>query len=649
MIGPGGTLISTFGSVLYKDLYRGVDVRFYGNNRELEYDVLVRPGADPAVVRFAYEGVEGLKITEAGGLEVILKEGKLLHKKPVIYQVINGERKTIDGSYRIIKGSDGSFTYGFEVVSYDHARGLVIDPVLLYSTYLGGSDADWGNGIAVDALGNAYVTGSTFSLDFPLSSPMQGSSAGVSDVYVTKINPAGTALVWSTYLGGSNGDSGNGIAVDAAGNVYIAGTTSSTDFPLMNPLQGVYGGGQDDAFIMKINSAGSALIYSTYLGGTLSDSSVGSAIDSLGAVYVTGRTSSRDFPLKNPLQGLYGGFDFDAFVTKINPSGSSYVYSTYLGGSSDETGFGIAVDSAGDAYVTGQTGSIDFPLMNPIQGTLSGVSVDAFITKIDPAGLSYVYSTYLGGFFYDSGNGIAVDRAGNAYVTGQTLSADFPLKNPLQGSFAGFADAFVTKINPAGTAIVSSTYIGGRDGDYGLGIAVDNTGEAYVTGYTYSTDFPLLNPVQRNFGGLYDGFILKMDSALSSLIFSTYLGGSGYDVVRSIAIDASDSAYVTGNSDSTDFPLMSPLQRHPGGSLDAFITKLSPPVVILAITPDAASVAEGSTLGYTVTATNTTPTRQCLQYWENVTLPDGSTYPSFVELMGPVDLCLNGGAQGLHI
>jgi len=660
------TNISTYGAVTYKDVYEKIDIKFYGNNRQLEHDVIVRPHGDISKVKFAYKGIQSLKVTKDGGLEVTLNNGKLIEKKPIIYQELNGKRAPVKGSYRIFKSNKENFAYGFTVASYDHTKKIVIDPVLVYSTYLGGTDNEYGNGIAVDNMGAAYITGYTGSTDFPLMNPIQGicvDPVSCTDAFITKINPGGTALVYSTYLGGNTIDIAYGIAVDSAGAAYITGYTASTDFPLMNPIQGV-GGGVIDAFITKLNPAGSALVYSTYLGGSISNISYGIAVDSSGSAYVTGETASTDFPLMNPIQVSLLGTQ-DAFITKLNPAGSAFVYSTYLGGTTTDSGRGIAVDSSGSAYVTGETGSTDFPLMSPIQGTCGGVELgfcaDAFVTKINPAGSAIVYSTYLGGSGpagggggdRDYGRGIAVDSSGSAYVTGQTYSTSFPLMNPIQGTIGslGYSDAFITRLTPAGSAFVYSTYLGGSSEDIGYGIAVDSSGSAYVTGETYSTDFPLMNPIQVIGGGIFnpDAFVTKINSAGSALVYSTYLGGSNVEYGGDIAVDLYGSAYVMGDTGSTDFPLMNPLQGIFGGGTDAFVTKISGtplPVVHLSIIPDVISVARGSILGYTLTITNTTAAIKCFQYWENVTLPGGFIFPGngAGSIFQPVPfLCFNAG------
>jgi len=635
--------IPTYEAVTYKDLYKNIDISFYGNNKDLEHDVIVRPGGDPSSVRLAYKGIKGLKITEDGDLEVSLEHGKIIEKRPLIYQEIEGRRVAVEGGYRILSDKDGAFAYGFEVASYDMTKDVVLDPVLEYSTYLGGSyDVTGSEGIAIDSAGAAYVTGYTASTDFPLVNPIQATQSGSYDAFVTKINPAGSAIVYSTYLGGSDYDYSYDISVDSAGNAYVTGYTASPDFPLINPLQDFLKGGSD-AFVTKINSAGSAFYYSTYLGGNDYDYGQGISVDSAGNAYVTGLTPSSDFPIINPVQWAFGGGTEDAFVSKITPTGSALVYSTYLGGTDFDSGNSIAVDSTGAAYVTGSTTSPDFPLINPLQAILDGGS-DAFITKINPTGSALVYSTYIGGMNFDLGHDIAVDNTGAAYVTGSTTSQDFPLLNPAQWIFGGIEDAFVTKITPTGSALVYSTYLGGSDLDEGFGIAVDSAGTAYVTGYTWSNDLPLVNPIQDVMGGAFDVFVTKINPSGSNLIYSTYLGGGASEIGNSIVVDSVGAAYVTGYTSSSDFPLMNPIQGTVAfGGTDAFISKisLSPlSVVTLVITPDATSVARGSTLGYNVTATNTTATKQCFNYWENVTLPGGSTYPPYGALFGPVHLCL---------
>jgi len=648
--------IPTYGNLTYKDLYKNIDIKFYGNNNNIEHDIIVRPGGDPSLVKFVYNGIKGLNVTDTGDLEILMREGTLIEQRPVIYQKIDGRRVAVEGSYRLLSAKkDGMFAYGFKVASYDHTKELIIDPVLVYSTYLGGSARDFAKDIAVDSTGSVYVTGQAASTDFPIAGAIQGVFAGGSeDVFVTKINSAGSALVYSTYLGGGLTDLGESIAIDSTGAAYVTGMTRSTDFPVLGATQGAFGGGGEDAFVTKINPAGSAIVYSTYLGGNLSEFGFGIALDNTNAVYVTGLTTSLNFPLVNPIQSLHGGGFQDAFVTKINPAGSAYVYSTYLGGGGSDAGNDIAVDASGAAYVTGQTASVDFPVASPLQGANAG-GIDAFLTKIDPAGAALVYSTYLGGSIGDDiGSGIALDSAGSVYVTGDTSSINFPTVAPIQALYGGgLTDAFVLKLNAPGTALIYSTFIGGTASDFGRAVAVDSKGIANVIGETFSGDFPLVSPIQATFGGvLEDAFVSRINAAGSAYLYSTYLGGNNDDMGFGIAVDITGNAYVTGGTASSDFPLVTPIQPTLGGGggfADAFVGKITDtplPVVSLVISPDTTTVPLGGTLGYNVTATNTTAVQQCFNYWENVTLPSGATFPAKDSLIKPVRrLCLAGGTS----
>ncbi len=643
--------LSTYSEVLYKDIYKNVDMRFYGKDGDIEYDVVVHPGADPSVARFAIEGAKEVRVTEEGEMEISLGQGRVIEERPVMYQEIDGKRVVVEGGYRLIGKMDGAFVYGFDVAAYDRTKDLVIDPLLEYSTYLGGSITDYGNAIAVDSTGAVYIAGQTNSSDFPVSNPIQGVYGGLSDAFVTKIDPTGTFVVYSTYFGGSDFDYASSLALDSAGAVYIAGQTFSPDFPLVGPVQGTMGGSYD-GFVAKIDPTGSSIVYSTYLGGFDVDDVYAIAVDSTGAAYVTGYTSSPDFPLMNPLQGAFGGVD-DVFVTKIDPSGSSLVYSTYLGGVDSDNGEGIVVDSTGTVYLSGYTSSPDFPLVNPIQSLFGGSWSDAFVAKIDPTGSTLLFSTFLGGSGGDDAPGLALDSAGMLYVAGSTSSTDFPVVNPIQAANAGWYDAFVSKIDTTTSSLLFSTYLGGTTSDGASAVAVDASGVATVAGYTSSADFPTVNPVQGTFGGLDDVFVAKMDASASSLLFSTFHGGAQTEQASGLALDSAGGAYVTGYTESADFPIVNEVQAALNGVADSFVFKISDaplPVVTIAVVPDAASVVAGSTFGYQVTALNTTTTQQCFQYWEDVTLPGGSTYPPSSALFGPVDLCLAPGAsQAVHL
>jgi hypothetical protein len=590
--------LPTYAQLTYANLFPGVTLAYAGGGGALEGTYTVAPGTDPAQIRWRYEGAEAVTLGAGGNLQIRLlaAQGLLTERAPVAWQDLNGQRVSVAARYTV--APDGSF--GFALGAYDRTQPLVIDPTLTYSTYLGGGDWDNAQGITVDAAGSAYVTGWTWSTAFPLQDPVQGTQAGYTDAFVTKFSPSGQALVYSTYLGGANLDSAYHIAVDAAGSAYVSGSTWSNNFPLQSPFQST-NAGADDAFVTKLSPSGAALVYSTYLGGSDQDDGSGIGVDAAGNAYVSGWTYSTNFPLQNPFQSTNAG-SLDAFVTKFSSSGQALVYSTYLGGTGSEYGKSIAVDAAGSAYVAGQTASANFPLQRPFQGIYGG-GLDAFVTKFSASGKALVYSTYLGGSNLDDGTGIAVDAVSSAYVTGDTYSANFPLQSPFQSRNAGTYDAFVTKLDPSGAALGYSTYLGGTRSDGSQGIAVDSAGSAYVAGQTTSADFPLQDPIQGAYGGVGDAFVTKLSSSGTELAYSTYLGGTGDDQGHGIAVDAAGSAYVTGETYSIDFPLQNPFQStYGGGSYDAFVAKVSQPLA----TPTAAP-----TLTPTATATVTSHTLYC--------------------------------------
>jgi len=564
------TNIPTYRGLIYRDIYPNIDLRLYGKGGVLDYEFVVKPGASPDDIALAVTGADSLAI-EGGELIVTTAFGDIKQSQPYIYQQIGDEIVQVEGGFRL--ASDN--TYGFAAAVYNGSYPLIIDPTLGYSTYLGGSSTDAGYGIAVDASGCAYITGTTGSTDFPTLNPYQGTKTGSNDVFVAKLSAAGNSLIYSTYLGGSSNDAGYGIAVDGSGCAYITGYTSSEDFPTQNAYQ-VARAGSEDAFVAKLSAAGNSLIYSTYLGGSggsYGATGLGIAVDGSGCAYITGETYSTNFPTQNPYQVANAG-GVDAFVAKLSAAGNTLIYSTYLGGSSSDAGYGIAVDGLGCAYVTGETWPTDFPIQNAYQGTNAGMS-DVFVTRLSAAGDSLIYSTYLGGSGMDGGRGIAVDGSGSAYITGRTDSTDFPTQNAYQGTKAGGTDAFVAKLSATGNTLIYSTYLGGSDGANGFGIAVDGSGSAYVTGNTYSTDFPTLNAYQGTKAGGTDAFVAKLSAAGNTLIYSTYLGGSGDEYGQGIAVDASGSAYITGYTVSTNFPTQNPYQVAYAGGVDAFVSKLS--------------------------------------------------------------------------
>jgi hypothetical protein len=581
------TNIPNYARVRYAQVYPGIDMVYYGDERRLEYDFIVAPGSDSEMIEIAFGGIQDFEISGMGDLVLHTQQGNILQRRPTAYQEINGIKEQVPVDYV----ARDAHRVGFQLGDYDRSRPLIIDPVLIYSTYLGGSGFDQGYAIAVDSLGNSYVTGQTAAIDFPTTPGAFQTQYGGGDAFIAKLNSSGSALIYSTYLTGA---SGNGIAVDSTGNAYITGDAGPVSFPTTSGAFQTAPVGYD-VFVTKLNSTGSALVYSARFGGNLDDFSRGIALDTSGNAYITGwtvcRTTVCTFPTVNAFQPNFAGGNNDAFVTKIDSSGSSLVYSTYLGGGkiingTEDWGEAIAVDSTGSAYVTGYTYSPDFPVTAGAFDT-SRAGLDAFITKFTPDGAGLVYSTFLGGAGREQGQGIAVDANGNAYVTGITESFDSPFTSAYEGfpvtsgafQTKGSYDAFITKLNAKGSALLYSTYLGGSAGvDRGWAIALDDAGNACITGDTASTNFPVSNAIQAAFGGgPTDVFVAKLNAAGSGLIYSTFLGGNLTDEGRGIACRGND-VFVTGDTDSGNFPTSNALQGNNGGGLqnhdDAFVVRI---------------------------------------------------------------------------
>jgi Beta-propeller repeat len=590
------TNLATYGEVVYRDLWPSIDLLFRSENGKLEYEFLVKPGARVQDIRLAYHGADKLSVDHDGELVVHTKVGSITDKRPVTYQLVDGKRVLVASRFALERRENSKTSYGFAIGNYDRRRALVIDPGLVYSTFLGGTQDDAGNGIAVDSAGQAYVTGLTYSVDFPTTAgaydtTFNGDSGypfGGGDVFVSKLNSKGSALVYSTYLGGTLDEPiwAASIAVDSSGNAYLTGTTDSPDFPItpgafQSTLKGI-----QDAYVVKLNHNGN-LVYSTFLGGTGQNGAYYAsaiAVDCNGNAYVTGFTDSVDFPTTpGAFQTTFQGPFYDAFVTKLNSKGTGLVYSTYLGGSSDDDATSIAVDSAGKALVTGYTSSANFPTTpGAVQPNIGG-GYDAFVTKLNSSGSALVYSTFLGGTNDDAGGAITIDWSGKAYITGYTISTNYPTTpGAYQTTTSGGYDGFVTKLNTNGTALVYSTYLGGLLDDEGVGIAVDSAGQAHVTGQTDSLNFPVTaDAYQPINNGSWDAFVTKLNSTGSALVYSTYLGGAVDDFGYGVSLGRSGNVYVTGSTNSANFPATSgAFETTYNGGLyygDAFVTKLSVP------------------------------------------------------------------------
>lgn len=578
------TDIPNYARVSYQNIYSGIDLVYYGTNqRQLEYDFIVTPGADPGVIELTIQGAREMTIDAQGNLLLPTEGGEVTLKTPVVYQETDGLRQEVAAQYQLL----GDNRVGITVGVYDATRPLVIDPVLSYSTYLGGSGDDSGYGIAVDDSGNAYVTGVTSSMNFPTVNAFQVSRNGPTDAFITKINSTGSGLVYSTYLGGMGPDEGQGIAVDASGNAYITGTAYySAMFPTTAGAFQTMPQGQLDGFVTKLNATGNGLVYSTFLGGMAFDNAYAIAVDSAGSAFVTGPTQSSNFPVTaGAYQTKYAAF-YDAFVVKFNSSGSGLVYGTFLGGAGNESGRGIAVDGSGIGYIVGETSSTNFPTLGAIQGTFGG-GQDAFITQLSASGSALSNSTYLGGTAADYGSGIALDSSGNIFVTGHTASTDFPTLNPQQATLGGGTDAFVAKLLAGGSALAFSTYLGGTGNDDGRAIAADSYGSAFVIGSTSSTNFPVTADAYQSTlaGGTgNDGFLTRVRPD-GSLTYGTFFGGNGTDDLVAISLDRLklNEVYLIGTTQGgAGFPLEKPYQsQFGGGNTDAFVTKFNPPPALI--------------------------------------------------------------------
>ncbi|HZG51082.1 MAG TPA: SBBP repeat-containing protein, partial [Pyrinomonadaceae bacterium] len=548
------TNVPNYGKVRYEGVYSGVDVIYYGTNRQLEYDFVVAPGADARLIRLRVEGAKGLRVDANGDLVLPTPAGEVRQHAPLAYQETAGVRQTVACRY-VLRGAG---RVGFELGAYDRGRPLVIDPVISYSTFLGGSGYDEGNAVAVDAQGNAYVTGQTRSSNFPVTPNAPQSSiratVGDYDAFVTKLNADGSALVYSTYLGGNYSDSGTSIALDGAGQAHIAGITDSTNFPVTPGSYRTTRNGSSDVFVSKLSADGSALLYSTYLGGSGAEYDPNLALGSDGLVYVAGRTYSSNYPVtagvfQSQPRGVSGNVS-EGFVTKLAASPTAgLIFSTYLGGAGNDSVEGLAVASGLDdsVYVTGRTSSSNFPTTpNAWQSTLavdgSNNDSDAFVTRLNSAGTQAVFSTYFGGTGYDYASAIAVDGAGDVYITGVTMSPSLHITpGAFQRYYAGVVtsmthytgieagwhnqDSFVAKLSADGASVPYSTYFGGSGADMAEAIVVDAQGNAYVVGETTSTDLPAAgNGWQAtNGGGSLDGFFFKLNAAGAGVPYATYL------------------------------------------------------------------------------------------------------------------------------
>ena len=571
--------VERFDKVRYAQVYPGVDLVYYGNQRDLEYDFVVAPGADPARIALAFDGVDDVSVDDAGNLVLATPHGRLVQHRPVVYQRQGAERRRIAGRYTV-----HDRRIAFEVGDYDRSRELVIDPVITYGTYLGGEDIDIGYGVAVDPQGNFYVAGTTRSLEFPTKSAADPSPSGDrSDSFVAKYNASG-ALVYATYLGGSSTDWLKGLAVDSTGHAYVVGFTDSPDFPVAKAIQsGPNSPGGRAVFVSRLSPGGNVLEFSTYLGGG-ADYGEAIAVDDAGHAYVTG-LATYNFPTTPGVIDTTTDWGRDVFVSKIDTNAGSLLYSTYIDGGeyTDSYGHAIAVDAAGNAYVAGQVDGHNFPVVGGGFPEFDFYGSDIFLAKLAPDARSLLFSTYYGGVGTEWLAGLAIDKAGNAAIVGLTQATDNPAVAAAQPTYAGgYNDAFVAKFNTNRGGLVFSTYLGGSNEEHDeneMGIAMDAGGNVYVAGATFSTDFPVKSPIQATRVGTQTGFV-TVYSPTGAMLASTYLGAEQYSYTRvtSIAVDKAANVYVTGVTDGDQLPVPGAAQPTLTDNYqDAFVIRIGAP------------------------------------------------------------------------
>jgi hypothetical protein len=576
--------ITMYGKIKYAGLYPGIDAVFHTGpsaGTPLEFDVMAAPYANPQNVRLIFTATRSacVRILPQGDLSVSIAGGQtiLFHKPTAWQEDASGVRHSVEASF--LKHQDDSVSFGLG--TYDRTKSLTIDPAISYSTFLGGTNDEGIFSIKRDFEGNIYVAGETSSADYPLAGPVQDHVGGDYDAFVSKFDPSGSRLIYSTYLGGSAYENANGLVLDGDANVYVIGETRSSDFPLVNPLVASQPGNYD-AFIAALDSTGSRLIFATYLGGKGNDIPRAIAIDSRGDIYVAGFTQSLDFPTTpgafQPACAAPQGAPFcssDAFITKIDRLGSRILYSTYLGGTGSDNAAGLVVDFSGHAYITGATSSRDFPILAPYSAKLNGSS-DAFVTELNEDGSGLVFSTFFGGSGFDSANDIGRDLFGNLYIAGTTNSKDLPILNAFQPAYGGLNDTFVAKFNGSGDTLIYASYLGGSGSEGSPHLALDAFGSLTVCGATNSTDFPTLDAVQQTYGGgILDLSVTKISPDGSRLQYSTYLGANGDDHPDTIYSDLLGNIWVGGSTASPGFPVVNGYQQtYAGGPYDAFLTKI---------------------------------------------------------------------------
>ena len=613
--------VPAFAQVRVEQIYPGISVVYYGNQRQLEYDFNLAAGAKPGAITLRFAGAEKISVNSQGELVVSLNGSEMIQHQPVAYQTIHGVRQEVAASYKIVDAHTAAFAVG----TYDPGQPLVIDPILSYSTFFGGNYGEVVHAVALDSNGNIYIAGETLStvfsngIPFATTGALQTNLHGgtiTGDAFVAKFDNTGKTNLYFTYLGGNSDDVAYALAVDDAGNAYVTGATRSTNFPTRNALYGYKPGLMPGyyglAFVTELNTNGSQLVYSTYLSGYLADSGYAIAVDAGHNAYVAGYTCTTNFPVKNAMQtnlvctnSIY--FNRNAFVAEISNLGTNLIYSSYLGGANYDQATGIALDPAGNIYVTGFTASTNFPTTNSLAGfkhlnnaTNPTRAFDAFVSKFQPSFGGLVYSTFLGGTNSDEAYGIAVDSGGSAYVVGGTVSTNFPFSTNVltsfgtnspsfvhtntAGIFASITNAFLTQIlwDGTNTSIGYSVMFGGKGNDIATAVALAPDGNVFVTGNASSTNFPIVNVttntpfLHTTNSGLSDVFVIAFTNNAAQIVYSAYLGGVKNDIAGGIAVDPLDTVYIVGQTASTNFPTtLAGRQKILNGTNDLFLAKIA--------------------------------------------------------------------------
>jgi hypothetical protein len=628
-----------FLKVDYREVYPGIDLTYYGNQRQLEYDFTVAPHVDPKAIELKFTGVDQIEIGDQGDLILHTAAGEIRHQHPRVYQRRNGVEEAVEGQFALL----GSARVGFKIGKFDSGLPLIIDPKFIYATYFGGDgpNGDIGIDLKVDAMGTTFVTGYTSSMDFfntNLSPTAPG--GGNLDAFVMKVDSTGQTILSATYFGGSLDDEGHRITLDNSGFVYVTGYTSSPDFPIVNGFQTKLGG-KKDAYIMKIDNAVSQILFSSYIGGSQDDLPFGLSVDTSGNIYISGATSSPNYPVVSPILGTFGGGSGDAFVTKISPQGT-LIYSTYLGGIGNDHSFDVTSDSDGNAYVVGYTTAALPNIVRAVYGTASDPE-QAFLAKLSPDGSTLLAFLYIGGFGIDEAVRVVLDSNQNIIISGYTSAANFPVLNAIQPNNGGIAntfDIFLIKLLPDLSDIVFSTYIGSDGSESAPGLAVDTDDNIYLAGFTSSFQFPVVNGINigtsgGNLHGDRDAYVMKL-TPTGRILFSTYVGGSSSDGAVGIAVDAAKNIYVTGFTFSSDFPVENAFQEDPAGASDGMLMKIDASDVVLdtpVVVPN-----QGGTAIATVGSSNQVQFAHAI-----VEVPVGAKRPAGLALL---DLRQSGGEVG---